>query len=152
MSDHALTQSHNGDLKVRKRRTDLVPIPHKWFEVVALHLAGRPTKEIIEATGYSLGTYYQIMNNPRTIAIRQQLLEMYQDEFEALFCKVIGNIRDQLDTEDVKVKQVAQQQWLNAERKFKVLRGKTKEDESAEDLVSKMLNLNVQVNVANVEK
>lgn len=154
LASHALVQSNNSELRNRRkvRRNDLVPIPHRWFEVVALHLAGKPTKEILEITGYSLGTYYSIMKNPRTQAVRQQLLSTYQDEFEALFCKVIHNIRTQLDSDDVKEKQTAQQQWLNAEKKFKVLGQKEKLGESAEDIVSRLLNVNVQVNVQNNER
>ena len=152
MPEHALMQSRTSDPtyqgKRRARRNDLVPIPHRWFEVVALHLAGKPTKEILEITGYSLGAYYSIMANPRTQAVRQQLLETYQDEFEALFCKVITNIRDQLDSSDMRAKQTAQQQWFSAENKFKFIRNRKQVDASAEDIVSKMLNLNVQVNVA----
>ena len=148
MPDNALTQSPGNELRIKKvRRSDLVPIPHKWFEVIALHLAGTATKEILETTGYSIQTYYRIMNNPRSIAVRQQLLSVYQDEFEALFSKVIDNLREQLGDNDMKVKQTAQQQWLTAEKKFKI---KTAESpgESAEDLVSRLLNVNVQVNVA----
>jgi len=150
MPDHALTQSPGNQLvnKKKVRRNDLVPIPHKWYEVIALHLSGKSTKDICDATGYSLQTYYRIMNSPRSIAVRQQLMSMYQDEFEALFSKVIGNIREQLSSESMKVKQTAQQQWLNTEKKFKIKTGGAGMGESAEDLVSRLLNVNVQVNVA----
>ena len=150
MPEHALTQSPISTLKNTKkvRRNDLVHVPHKWFEVMALHLAGKSSNEICEIVGYSLQTYYRIMNSPRSIAVRQQLLSMYQDEFEALFNKVIINIRDQLGSEDVKTQQTAQQQWLNAEKKFNKKIGGDRPGESAEDLVSRLLNVNVQVNVA----
>ena len=150
MPEYALTQSNCSELrnKKRTRRNDLVPIPHKWSEVLALHLAGVPTKEIGEITGYSLGNLYMILKNPRTQAVRQQLLSVYQDEFEALFGTIITNIRSQLAAPDVKTQQVAQQQWLNAEKKFKVLQSGGKGSETAEDIVSRLLNVNVQVNVA----
>jgi hypothetical protein len=161
MPEHSLMQSPTSDptyqRKRRTKRNDLVPIPHKWFEVLSLHLSGMSTKDILELTGYSLGSYYRIMNNPRSIAVRQQLLSMYQDDFEALFTKVVDNIRDQLDSEDIRVQQVAQQQFFRAENKFKVIR-KKKESESAEDMVSRLLNgnaieqVNVQVNVSSDSK
>lgn len=153
---HALTQSHVSDptyqTKRRKRRNDLVPIPAKWFKVVALHLSGVSTQDILKETGYSLGTYYQIMSNPRTQAVRQQLLGAYQDEFEALFGTVISNLRKQLMDDSLKVQQEAQRQWLAAESKFKIVKNKATNGDSAEDLVSKLLNLNVQVNVNNDAK
>lgn len=147
----ALLQSYNPELRNKRkpRRNDLVPIPHKWFEVLAMHLAGKPTREIVEETGYTSASVYRIMNSPRTQAVRQQLLSSYQDEYEALFGKIINNIRVQLDSDDIKVQQTAQQQWLNSEKKFRSLKLAQVPGESAEDVVARMLNVNVQVNVAN---
>jgi len=146
---HALVQSHINKLHNprKKRRNEVVPIPHRWFEVLGMHLAGVKTKEISKRTGYSMQSLYRILNSERTQAVRQQLLSMYQDEYEALFEKVIDNIREQLDDDDRKVQQTAQQQWLNSEKKFRGLQSKNMPGESAEDLVSRMLNVNVQVNV-----
>lgn len=150
MPEYALLQDNCNVIRNKRKvkRNELIPIPHRWFEVVSLHLAGKSTKEISEITGYSVGTLYGILKNERTQAVRQQLLSVYQDEFEALFEKVIGNIRTQLDAKDTKTQQVAQQQWLNAEKKFKIVRGGNGDGETAEDLVAKLLNVNVQVNVA----
>ena len=146
---HALVQSHSPDLvnKHRPRRNQLIPIPHKWFEVLGLHLAGKSTPEIMEITSYTQASIYRILNSERTQAVRQQLLSTYQDEFEALFSKIIVNIRTQLDSGDMKVQQTAQQQWLNSEKKFRGIQSKQMPGESAEDLVGRMLNVNVQVNV-----
>lgn len=150
----ALTLGHNNTLHNprKKRRNELVPIPHKWFKVLSMHLSGRKTRDIAEETGYTMQSLYRILNSERTQAVRQQLLSMYQDEYEALFEKVIDNIRVQLDSDDMKVQQTAQQQWLNSEKKFRGLQSKHAPGESAEDLVGRMLNIqgtnvNVQVNV-----
>ena len=94
-----------------------------------------------------MGNIYTILKNPRTQAVRQQMLSMYQDEFEALFPMVTKNIREQLGSSDAKVQQVAQNQWLNAEKKFGAKNNKSGPSETAEDMVGKLLNLNVQVNV-----
>lgn len=149
MPEHALTQSADSQIRNKRkvRRNDLVPIPHRWNKVLGMHLAGVPTKDIVEETGYSLGNIYTILKNPRTQAVRQQMLSVYQDEFEALFPMVTHNIREQLSSEDTKTQQVAQQQWLNAEKKFGPKNNKGGPSETAEDMVGKLLNLNVQVNV-----
>ena len=95
-----------------------------------------------------MGNIYQILKNPRVQAVRQQMLSVYQDEFEALFPKVTQNIRTQLDSADVKTQQVAQDQWFKAEKKFSLRHGQSGVAETAEDMVAKLLNVNVQVNVA----
>lgn len=150
MPEYALTQSSDNQIRNKRkvRRNDLVPIPHRWNKVLGMHLAGVSTKDICEETGYSLGNVYLILKNQRVQAVRQQMLSVYQDEFEALFGQVTENIRTQLTAKDVKTQQVAQDQWLKAEKKFSIKHGKSGPSESAEDMVAKLLNVNVQVNVA----
>jgi len=155
MAEHTLLQAPTSDptyqVNRRKRRNDIVPIPHKWFEVLSMHLAGKKRDEILEETGYSIGTYYRIMQNPRVIAVRQQLLKMYQDDFEALFSKVINNLHKQLDSEDMKTAQTAQAQWLRTAKEHKIVSTRLKEEDSAEDLVANMLNIQVNVNAQGAE-
>lgn len=150
MPDYALTQCNSNVIRNKRklRRDELVPIPMRWNKVVSMHLAGVPTRDICEETGYSMGNIYQILKNPRVQAVRQQMLSVYQDEFEALFPKVTQNIRSQLDSKDIKTQQVAQDQWFKAEKKFSPKRNQSGVAETAEDMVAKLLNVNVQVNVA----
>lgn len=150
MPEHALVQSPNNELRNKKkvRRNELIPIPHKWNKVLGMHLAGIPTRDICKETGYCQGNVYAILKNPRVQAVRQQMLSLYQDEFEALFGTVTQNLREQLAATDVKTQQVAQEQWLKAEKKFNGKRSQSTTTESAEDMVAKLLNVNVQVNVA----
>lgn len=155
MAEHTLLQAPTSDptyqANRKRKRNDIVPIPHRWFEVLSMHLAGRKRDEILKETGYSLGTYYRIMQNPRTLAVRQQLLAMYQDDFEALFAKVINNLHTQLDSEDMKTAQTAQAQWLRTAKEHKIVSKNLTSEDSAEDIVAKMLNIQVNVNTLGTE-
>ena len=100
------------------KKNDYVPVPLRWYNVLALHLAGKKAIEIKQETGYSIAMIHRILNHKIVQAIRQQLMDSTQQEFEALFDKIVDNIRDQLGSSDPAVKLAAQQQWLKANGKF----------------------------------
>ncbi len=100
------------------KKNDYVPIPHRWYVVLALHLSGKDAPTIKQETGYSIPMIYRILRHKNVIAIRQQLLDSTQQEFEALFNKIVTNIRGQLDSKDPAVQLAAQQQWLKANGRF----------------------------------
>jgi len=100
------------------KKNDYVPVPLRWYNVLALHLAGKKAIEIKQETGYSIAMIYRILNNRIVQHVRQQLMDSTQQEFEALFDKIVDNIRSQLDSTDQAVKLAAQQQWLKANGKF----------------------------------
>jgi hypothetical protein len=83
------------------------------------------------------------------VAVRQQLMKVTQDEFEALYQKVVDNIRTQLDHPDPQIQLAAQQQFFKATGKYtpKVQEGQAQL--SAEELVGKLLaqQINVTVNL-----
>jgi len=83
-----------------------------------LHLAGRKATEIKQETGYSIAMIHRILNHKAVQAVRQQLMDSTQQEFEALFDRIVDNIRSQLNSTDEAVKLAAQQQWLKANGKF----------------------------------
>jgi len=100
------------------KKNDYTPIPLRWYNVLALHLAGRKAIEIKQETSYSIPMIHKILNHKGVQAVRQQLMDSTQQEFEALFDKIVDNIRSQLDSTDEAVKLAAQQQWLKANGKF----------------------------------
>lgn len=129
------------------RKSDKQVLPHSWFNVIALHLSGRSPKEVQAATGYSQAMYYRILSDPRSVSVRAQLLSNVEKDFEALYARVVNNIRDQLDSEDQNIQQRAQEQWLKAHGKFQPKPKQTGEELSAEELVSKLLNQQINVTV-----
>lgn len=151
MSELPLLQSHLPDTSYRFHRPstkkDYTPIPLRWHTVLALHLAGGTPKEVCALTGYSLSMYYRILNDPVTQTVRQQLLNQTQQEFEALFARVVDNIREELRSEDPQVRLAAQQQWLRANGRYAPKGDNEGEALTAEDVVKKLLQVNVQVNV-----
>lgn len=130
------------------KRNDYIPVPLRWYQVLALHLAGKTPNEIMQETGYSSAMYYKILNHPSIQSVRQQLLDQTQKEFEALFNKVVENIRTQLDDPEPMVRLAAQNQWFKANGKFQPKSDEKEKNLTAEEVVAKLLNINVQVNVA----
>lgn len=147
MSEALLTPTPNYPSFRPVRKSDKQVLPHSWFNVIALHLSGRSPKEVQAATGYSQAMYYRILNDPRSIAVRQQLLSDVEKDFEALYSRVVNNIRMQLDSEDENIQLRAQEQWLKAHGKFQPKAKASGEELSAEDLVSKLLNQQINVTV-----
>lgn len=133
----------------RVTRRDLTPVPHRYFKVLALHLAGQSCKQICEETGYKSPTVYRILQDERVLALRQQLLAQTQQEFEALFPTVVQGLRDNLTSANADVKQHAIDSWVRAYEKLMPNQGEAKAV-TAEDVVFHILNQgdgNVQVNV-----
>lgn len=151
MNNLPLTQSLLPDQNYRfhrpSKKSDYLPVPLRWYNVLALHLAGKSPKEIMEQTGYSQAMYYRILNHPSIQSVRQQLLDSTQQEFEALFMKVVENVREQLASLDPQIQLAAQQQWFKANGKFLPSKEAESRGLTAEDVVAKLLNINVQVNV-----
>ena len=151
MDNLPITQSHLPDQSYRFHRhfkkNDHTPVPLRWYFVLALHLSGKSPREVMEETGYSSAMYYKVLNHPTVQSVRQQLLDHTQQEFEALFSKVVENIRNQLKSNDPQVQLAAQTQFFKATGKFQPKKGDEDKELTAEDIVSKILNINVQVNV-----
>lgn len=132
------TQGSNVALRnypVRKQNEEM---SHRWYQVLALHLAGMSGKDIAETTGYEPNTVSVILNHESMRALRQQLLADHWKEFEALQAKTIDVIRTQLDSQDAKIQLLAANMWLKAMGKYgqKI----TPLSISAEDVVVQILN------------
>jgi len=130
----------------KRTRSKYDPVPLRYQQVVALHLAGKKCEEIKQITGYSTAMVYRILSRDDVQHYRQQLLATTQQEFEALFSKVVDTIRQSLDSSDENVRLAATQQWL----KYHGKRFEAKSSEvTAEDVVAHILhadNVNIQVN------
>jgi cobalamin biosynthesis Mg chelatase CobN len=145
----AITLSQNGDSTYRFHRNlkknDYVPVPLRWQAVLAYHLAGKKVDEITQLTGYSKPAVYSILANKAVQGLRQKMLASTQQEFEALFARVVETIRGALNSNDDQIKLAAANQWLKANGKYAPTRIDQSTHITAEDVVLNLLS-NTQVN------
>lgn len=133
--------SNQQDFVVKPQPQAANPIPQRWLVVVQLHLAGKKIKEIAQFTGYTENSVYRILNEESVNAIRQQILDTTQKEFEALFPKVVKAVGEGLEDEDPKVRAIYTSQWLKANGKFSDTKTVVNNNIiTAEDVVQNILN------------
>jgi len=149
MDSPLVQQQPNGLYHKRPPKGHLMTIPLRWHTVLALHLGGASVKEVAKMTGYSQATCYCILRRPEVQLVRQRMMEDVQQEFEALWPKVVDNIRVQLSDADPQIQLAAQQQWLKASGKFQPVNEKVGKEATAEEVVARLLQqqINIQVNV-----
>jgi hypothetical protein len=116
------------------------PIPHRWRIILDKHLAGMSAKQIAEETNYSLNSVYRVLNHKNTIALRQQLMDNEQQEFEALFSKVVTRVREGLEDLDPKVAAVYVNMWLRANGKLGEKQKGLTVNLTAEDVIMQIKN------------
>lgn len=119
--------------------TDKTPIPLKYHNVLALHLAGKTVQTICDETGYKSPTVYKILKDPRVCQVRQQLLEHTQTEFEALYPLVVDSIRKDLLSAQPERENRARDQWLRASGKYQADHTTQNINVTAEDVVFQIL-------------
>jgi hypothetical protein len=119
------------------KRNAYNPIPLRWKYVLDLHLSGMSIKDIALTTGYSLNSIYRILDSEGIQHVRQQILDSTQQEFQALFRKVVDSVREDLDSYDPKVRVEARRDWLRAHGKVKESGGN---QFTAEDMVVQIMN------------
>lgn len=108
-------------------------------EVIELSLT-LPPPEVAELTGYSLSGVHRILNTDEAIAHKQQIFDLYDDTFKALYPKAIEAIKKGLESSDEKVKLSAAQVWLKAHGKFVPDNGNGDTNITAEQVVVQILN------------
>lgn len=127
--------------------TDKTPIPLRYHKVLALHLAGKPVKEICELVSYKESTIYAILQDPRVCQIRQQLLNHTQVEFEALYGRVVDTLRGDLFSGVPEREHKARDQWFRASGKYTPEKSAGDINITAEDIVFNILNQNKPLEV-----
>lgn len=116
------------------------PVSPRWKYVLELSLAGASPARIQELTGYSPSMMYRILADPRIVAVKQQMMRYYDDEFERLYPKVIQAVRENLDHDDPKVRNDAAKTWLKAHGKFTPDQSSNQVNVTAEEVVFQILN------------
>ncbi len=121
------------------KKSDYEPLPLRWKVVLDLFLAGTKVKEICKCTGYSPSFVYKILNEERTLQVKQFLLAQTQEEFSALFDKVVDVVKEKLDDPEKKLEAAAL--WLKANGKLGREAGSsTTVNVTAEDVVMQILS------------
>lgn len=103
----------------RRQRVMRRRVSHRWRYVLELHLSGKKVEEIAELTGYKPATIYGILRDDGVNELRAQHMKRYDQEFEALYPKVVDSIRDGLDHSNADVQKEARRDWLKAHGKYR---------------------------------
>jgi hypothetical protein len=122
MTEQALLISPSADNWNRHRpvrSNEYKPIPHGYFYVLSLKLSRHSIRDIAELSGYAESTIYAILQDPRIIAVRQQILKRYDDELEELYPKVIAAIAAHLDADSLDARYKGSDMWLKIHGKYK---------------------------------
>lgn len=130
-------------------RKDYEPIPHRWYFVLSLRLAGhsptldKPDKPSIRTlTGYSQASIHRILNEPDVIQARQQILEQYDREFEDMYALVVEGVRKHLESDSLSEVREGAKIWLQEFGKVsKMKQGGDTYHVTAEDVVFNMLKV-----------
>ncbi len=144
----AVPDRYQASRQITKKDTN--PIPHRWYFVLSLRLAGhsptqdKPDKPSIRSlTGYSQASIHRILSEPDVISARQQILEQYDREFEDMYALVVEGVRKHLESASLKDVEVGAKIWLQEfgkQSKIKQGGGDTY-NVTAEDVVFNMLKV-----------
>ena len=113
------------------------PLSFRQREVIELSLI-MPPMEVAELTGYSLGGVHAILKSDKAVAHKQQIFDLYDEEFKNLFPEVIASVKKGLASTDVKESLQAAKIWLKAHGKF-VNKEESQNVFSAEKMVVQIL-------------
>ena len=124
--------------KRKLKQSDYRTVPHKYYYVLSLHLAGKSAQEIAELADYSLQTIYAILKKDEIIALRQQMLEGVQLEFEVLYKRVVEVLKTKLDSLDETIQMQAVNSFFREKGRLDGVG--TQFNITAEDVVIQILN------------
>ena len=124
--------------------TKLVKLKEKHKTIVNLHIRGFSGRQISAAMGVSRTQVSTILHDPLCQDVIKKAHQEVEEEFSALYGRVVDTIRDGLDKEmgmDCRLKSV------DRYAKMKQVNGdQGKGPETAEDVVERILQLNIHVN------
>ena len=132
----------NGAAKLQK----LKPI-HK--QIIAMHLSGIPATEISAVLNLKYGNVHRVLNDPLAKAFITDFDDMTRKEFDALRFKANAAIRAGLDGNDIHTR--LRSADLFSKRAGDYHPKLVESQETAEDVIKRILALNIQVNVSTGE-
>lgn len=128
----------NGSLKLQK-------LNRRHKQIIAMHLSGMEGTLIAATLGISYMTVTRTLNDPLAIEFMTEFDNQTRKEFDALRVRANAVIRDGMSHTDINVRLRASDQW--ARRAGEYQPKKDTAAETAEDVIQRMLNLQINVNV-----
>ena len=137
---HTLFQSAGSFRRPQIVGSEREPVPPRYWNVLAMHMAGKQVAEIREECGYAESTIYGILKDERIVAVRQQLLKGLDDELEVLYKDAINAVRTALGAEDIDTRLKGADMFFKVQGKYKPQTGNTTIHVSAEDVALQIIN------------
>jgi hypothetical protein len=138
----------NGDLPGEKRRaapqSPLVRLKPIHKKVCKLHLQGLTRTELAEACNLTPARISQLLADPLVQAELEIEFEYQEQQLRALGSSSVQAIRRGLDDADPEIALKAARLQLETQGR---LRGRVNEGTTAEDVVSRIVNMALQINV-----
>ena len=133
-------RSPSGVLRLRRLKP-------RHRKVIGMHLAGVPSRDIAKAMGTTDSAVSIILSDPLAQEVIEKARASWEMEFDALYGKHLDSLRSGFNSGDVRDKLRASSIY-SRERTERVRTDPNAAGDSAEDVIQRMLQLNIQVNVA----
>ena len=122
----------------------LKKLSQRHIEIIDLHTRGYKMVDIAKTVGVTRFNVSNVLNDPLAQDVIKKAHQQVENEFDALYGRVVDTIRDGLEKEiglDTRLRAV------DRYAKMKQVNGdQGKGPETAEDVVDRILQLNIQVN------
>lgn len=106
--------------------------------IISFHLCGWKGVDIAAHLGVTQATVSRVLNDPLAQKHIEQEYKLLDGEFRALYPRTIDALRQALNSSDEQIQLKAVDIWMKAHGKYQHEK-KTSTDESAEDVVAKLL-------------
>lgn len=121
----------------------------RHLQVIRLHLEGLPNRRVAQQLGMTDSQVSLILSDPLTRPILARASEQWDLEFDALYGLHLDALREGLQSGDVRDRIRAASVY--GRERLERRKQDTGGSESAEDVIARMLQLNIQVNVGGAE-
>jgi len=111
----------------------------RHLRIITLHMSGKSNKDIALELHCSETWVAVILSHPLSLEYKKRLLTRQENEFDALFGKSVGVLRESLDNNDPALRLRAVDLIFRGQGRFKGNEDKSKL--TAEDIVGKMLEM-----------
>jgi len=127
---------------VPKSHANLKRINKRHEMMILLFVNGMKPREIAQTLGMNLHYVWMVLRDPLVTKAINEIYKQMDDEFKALYSKVINSIRDRLESKDPDIQAKAVDQYLKAHGKYNP-KENPNDNATAEDVVKKILELRI---------
>jgi len=117
------------------------------YKCLQMHISGKNNNQIAQALTKTQATISRWLSDPLLVALIDKEYEANDARFKAMYSKTLDVIEDSLDQQkhSIGVNLKGADMYLKAHKKYDP--DKAGVGETAEDVIARMLNLNLQFNV-----